>query len=35
VNLTNRQLKGSFVLSVILVPALLALVGTAAWWRQR
>jgi ABC-type uncharacterized transport system involved in gliding motility auxiliary subunit len=35
VNLTNRQLKGSFVLSVILVPALLAVVGTAVWWRQR
>jgi hypothetical protein len=35
VNLTNRQLKGSFVLSVVLVPAVLAVVGTAVWWRQR
>jgi gliding motility-associatede transport system auxiliary component len=35
VNLTNRQMKGTFFLSVILVPALLALVGTAVWWRQR
>jgi ABC-type uncharacterized transport system involved in gliding motility auxiliary subunit len=35
VNLTNRQMKGTFVLTVILVPALLAVVGTAVWWRQR
>jgi len=35
VNLTNRQMKGTFFLSVILVPALLALVGTAVWWRQQ
>jgi ABC-type uncharacterized transport system involved in gliding motility auxiliary subunit len=35
VNLTNRQMKATFVLSVILVPALLALVGTAVWWKQR
>jgi ABC-type uncharacterized transport system involved in gliding motility auxiliary subunit len=35
VNLTNRQLKGAFVLSVVLVPALLAVVGTAVWWTQR
>ena len=35
VNLTNRQMKGTFFLSVILVPALLAVVGTAVWWRQR
>jgi ABC-type uncharacterized transport system involved in gliding motility auxiliary subunit len=35
VNLTNRQMKGTFVLSVILVPALLAVIGTAVWWRQR
>ncbi len=35
VNLTNRQMKGAFVLSVILVPAVLALVGTAVWWRQQ
>jgi ABC-type uncharacterized transport system involved in gliding motility auxiliary subunit len=35
VNLTNRQMKGTFFLSVVLVPALLAVVGTAVWWRQR
>ena len=35
VNLTNRQMKGTFFLSVILIPALLAVVGTAVWWRQR
>jgi ABC-type uncharacterized transport system involved in gliding motility auxiliary subunit len=35
VNLTNRQLKGAFVLSVVLVPAVLAVIGTAVWWKQR
>jgi gliding motility-associatede transport system auxiliary component len=35
VNLTNRQMKGTFFLSVVLIPALLAMVGTAVWWRQR
>jgi len=35
VNLTNRQMKGAFVVSVILVPAVLAMVGTAVWWKQR
>ncbi|PYM32133.1 MAG: hypothetical protein DME17_21200 [Candidatus Rokuibacteriota bacterium] len=35
VNLTNRQMKGTFFLAVVLVPALLAVVGTAVWWRQR
>jgi len=35
VNLTNRQMKGTFFLSVILIPALLALIGTIVWWRQR
>lgn len=35
VNLTNRQMKGTFFLSVILIPALLAIIGTAVWWRQR
>jgi ABC-type uncharacterized transport system involved in gliding motility auxiliary subunit len=34
VNLTNRQMKATFVLAVVLVPALLAVVGTAVWWRQ-
>jgi ABC-type uncharacterized transport system involved in gliding motility auxiliary subunit len=35
VNLTNRQMKGTFFLSVILVPALLAVVGMTVWWKQR
>ena len=35
VNLTNRQMKGTFFLSVILIPLLLAVIGTAVWWRQR
>jgi ABC-type uncharacterized transport system involved in gliding motility auxiliary subunit len=35
VNLTNRQVKATFVLSLVLVPALLAVVGTTVWWRQR
>ena len=35
VNLSNRQMKGTFFLSVILIPLLLAMVGTAVWWRQR
>jgi ABC-type uncharacterized transport system involved in gliding motility auxiliary subunit len=34
VNLTNRQLKTTFLLSVLLVPALLAVVGTVVWWKQ-
>jgi len=35
VNLTNQQLKATVFLSVILIPALLALIGTGVWWRQR
>lgn len=35
INLTNRQMKGTFFLSVVLIPALLAVVGTAVWWKQR
>jgi ABC-type uncharacterized transport system involved in gliding motility auxiliary subunit len=35
VNLTNRQMKGMFFLSVLLMPGLLAFVGTVVWWRQR
>jgi ABC-type uncharacterized transport system involved in gliding motility auxiliary subunit len=35
VNLTNRQMKGTFFLAIILVPALLAAIGCAVWWRQR
>ena len=35
VNLTNRQMKGTFFLAVILIPAILAAVGFAVWWKQR
>ena len=35
VDLTNRQMKGTFFLSIILIPALMALVGIAVWWRRR
>jgi ABC-type uncharacterized transport system involved in gliding motility auxiliary subunit len=35
VNLTNRQMKTTFLFAVILVPALLAVVGTAVWWKQQ
>ena len=35
VNLTNRQMRGVFVLSVVLIPALLSIIGFAVWWRQR
>ena len=34
-SVTNRQMKGTFVLSMALVPGILALIGTAVWWRQR
>ena len=34
-NLTNRQMKATLFLSVVLVPALLAVVGTAVWWKQQ
>ena len=34
-SVTNRQMKGTFVLSMALIPGILALVGTAVWWRQR
>jgi ABC-type uncharacterized transport system involved in gliding motility auxiliary subunit len=34
-SVTNRQIKATFVLAVMLLPALLALAGVAVWWRQR
>jgi len=34
VNLTNRQMKATFFLSVLFVPAVLAVVGSAVWWKQ-
>jgi hypothetical protein len=35
VNLTNRQMKATLFVSVVLIPALLAVVGTAVWWKQQ
>ena len=35
INLTNRQMKGTFVLSIVFIPSLLLLVGIIIWWRQR
>jgi ABC-type uncharacterized transport system involved in gliding motility auxiliary subunit len=35
VNLTNRQMKGTFFLSIVLIPALMAFIGLVVWWRQR
>jgi len=35
VNLTNRQMKGTFLLSIILIPALMAVIGIVVWWRRR
>lgn len=35
VSLTNTQMKGTFFLSLVLVPALMAIIGIAVWWRQR
>ncbi|MEO8159334.1 MAG: GldG family protein [Betaproteobacteria bacterium] len=35
VDLTNRQMKGTFFLSIIFIPALMAVIGIAVWWRRR
>ena len=35
VNLTNTQMKGTLFLSIILIPALMAIIGIAVWWRRR
>lgn len=35
IHFTNRQMKGTFFLSVFFLPLLLALIGSAVWWRQR
>jgi len=35
VNVSNQQMKIMFFLSVALIPALLAVIGLAVWWRQR
>ena len=34
-SMTNRQMKGTFVLTLFAMPALLAMIGVAVWWRQR
>lgn len=34
-SVTNQQLKATFVASILLVPGLLAVVGTLVWWQQR
>ena len=34
-NLTNRQMKATFIIALFLMPSLLFLIGTAVWWRQR
>ncbi len=33
--MTNTQMKGTFVLSIILIPLLMAALGIAVWWRRR
>ncbi len=35
VNLTNRQMKGTLFLTVVLIPGILAVVGIGVWWKQR
>jgi ABC-type uncharacterized transport system involved in gliding motility auxiliary subunit len=34
-NLTNIQIKATFFLSVVLFPAIAAVIGVAVWWKQR
>lgn len=35
VSMTNTQMKATFILSIILVPLLMAAIGAAVWWRRR
>jgi ABC-type uncharacterized transport system involved in gliding motility auxiliary subunit len=35
VSMTNTQMKATFILSIILVPLLMAASGVAVWWRRR
>lgn len=35
VSMTNTQMKATFILSIILVPLLMAAIGVAVWWRRR
>lgn len=34
-SMTNQQMKGVFVLSVVLLPATLMLLGIVVWWKKR
>ena len=34
-SVTNRHIKATFVLTVMLVPFILAIIGTVVWWKQR
>ncbi len=35
VSMTNTQMKATFVMSIILIPLLMAAIGLAVWWRRR
>ena len=35
VSMTNTQMKATFILSIILIPLLMAAIGVAVWWRRR
>ncbi len=35
INMTNREMKGTFFFAVVLWPALLAFAGAVIWWRRR
>lgn len=35
VTLTNRQVRGIFLTTVLLLPGLVAVIGGAVWWRRR
>ncbi len=35
VNMTNRQMKGTFFFAVVFWPAVLILMGSVIWWRRR
>ena len=35
VSMTNTQMKATFILSIILIPLLMAAIGVAFWWRRR
>lgn len=35
VSMTNTQMKATFVMSLILIPLLMAAAGIAVWWRRR